>query len=220
MARLAEAPPRQKRPSTAVLRILLFALGLIAAGLLLHAAGPNLLAGLRPTPAGAALMIAGGGLLSAAGVPRSVTAFAAGYAFGLWLGLVLAMAAQLAGCLLTFIWARTIARDWAERRLAGRLARLHAVLRRRPFATTLTIRLMPVGSNLLLNLAAGLAGVAAAPFMAATVIGYLPQAAIFCLLGSGVHVDRSLQWVIAGTLFAVSAALGLTLAKTPLTTDP
>ena len=219
LAQLAEAPQRQKRPATALLRILLFAAGLLAAGLLLHAAGPNLLANLHPTLAGAALMIVGGALLSAAGVPRSVTAFAAGYAFGLWLGLALAMAAQLAGCLLTFIWARAIARDaaqkWAERRLSGRLARLHATLRRRPFTTTLTIRLMPVGSNLLLNLAAGLAGIAATPFMAATAIGYLPQAAIFALLGSGVHVDRSLQWAIAAALFTASAALGLYFAKTP-----
>ena len=218
MARLAEAPPRETRSSKALLRALVFAAGLIAAGLLLHAAGPNLLAGLRPTPAGAALMIAGGGLLSAAGIPRSVTAFAAGYAFGFWLGLALAMAAQLAGCLLTFVWARAVARDWAERRLAGRLARLHAVLRRRPFTATLTLRLMPIGSNLLLNLAAGLAGIPAAPFMAATVIGYLPQAAIFCLLGSGVQIDRSLQWALAAALFTASATLGLLLARSRATT--
>ncbi len=223
MARLAEAPPRSddagedeeaaRRSPAALLRILLFAAGLVGAGLLLHAAGPHLLSGLKPTLAGAALMIVGGGLLSAAGIPRSVTAFAAGYAFGLWLGFALAMAAQLAGCLLAFVWARAIARDWAQRRLAGRFARLHNALVRRPFTATLTLRLLPVGSNLLLNLAAGLAGIATAPFMAASVIGYLPQTAIFCLLGSGVHVDRWLQWAVASALFAASAALGLLLAR-------
>jgi len=140
----------------AVGRAVLLAGGLVGAALLLHAAGPGLLAGLRPTVAGAGLMLAGGGLLTAAGVPRSVTAFAGGYAFGLWMGLALAMGAQLLGCLATFIWARLIGRDWARRRLAGRWARLHAMLVRRPFAATLTLRLLPVGSNLLVNLPRGL----------------------------------------------------------------
>ncbi len=201
----------------AVGRAVLLAGGLVGAALLLHAAGPGLLAGLRPTVGGAGLMLAGGGLLTAAGVPRSVTAFAGGYAFGLWVGLALAMGAQLLGCLATFVWARVIGRDWARRRLAGRWARLHAMLVRRPFAATLTLRLLPVGSNLLVNLAAGLAGIPAAPFMAATVIGYLPQTAIFCLLGSGVHVGRGIQLAVAASLFAASAALGLLLARRPKT---
>jgi len=57
--------------------------------------------------------------------------------------------------------------------------------------------------------------------MAATVIGYLPQTAIFCLLGSGVHVGRFIQLAVAASLFAASAALGLLLARRPktLTTD-
>jgi len=206
----------------AISRAVLLAGGLVAAGLLLHAAGPGLLAGLRPTPAGAGLMLLGGALLSAAGVPRSVTSFAGGYAFGLWAGLALAMGAQLLGCLVTFLWARLIGRGWAQQRLAGRWARLHAMLVRRPFAATLTLRLLPVGSNLLVNLAAGLAGIPTAPFMAATVIGYLPQTAIFCLLGSGVHLGRGVQLAIAASLFAASATLGLILARrpnTPLETD-
>ncbi len=204
----------------AVARAVLLAGGLVAAGLLLRTAGPGLLAGLRPTVAGAGLMLAGGGLLTAVGVPRSVTAFAAGYAFGLWAGLALGMGAQLIGCFGTFTWARLVGRDWAQRRLAGRWARLHALLVRKPFAATLTLRLLPVGSNLLVNLAAGLAGIPPAPFMAATVIGYLPQTAIFCLLGSGVHVGRGLQLAVAASLFAASATLGLLLARQPKTDDP
>jgi uncharacterized membrane protein YdjX (TVP38/TMEM64 family) len=192
------------------------AAGLVAAGLLLHAEGAGLLAGLRPTPAGAALMLAGGGLLSAAGVPRSMTAFAGGYAFGLWAGLALAMGAQLLGCLATYAWARLIGRDWARRRLGGRWARLHATLLRKPFTATLTLRLLPVGSNLLVNLAAGLAGLPTAPFMAATLIGYLPQTAIFCLLGSGVYVGRTTQIALAAALFTASATLGLLLARRPI----
>jgi uncharacterized membrane protein YdjX (TVP38/TMEM64 family) len=96
------------------------------------------------------------------------------------------------------------------RALSGRWARLHAVLTRHPFTATLTLRLLPVGSNLIVNVAAGLAGLPVAPFMAATAFGYLPQTATFALLGSGVEVGRPAQ-----------LALGLTLARTspPLKTD-
>lgn len=216
----AEAGGAGLRSWQAIGRAVLLAAGLVAGGVLLRVAGPGLLNGLRPTPAGAVLMLAGGGLLSAAGVPRSVTAFAGGYAFGLWIGLALAMGAQLLGCLATYGWARLIGRDWARRRLGGRWARLHAALLRRPFTATLTLRLLPVGSNLLVTLAAGLAGIPPAPFMSATLIGYLPQSAIFCLLGSGVHVDRGIQIGVAVALFTASAALGLLLARNrPLTTD-
>jgi uncharacterized membrane protein YdjX (TVP38/TMEM64 family) len=208
----AEAGGAGLRSWQAIGRAVLLAAGLVAGGVLLRVAGPGLLNGLRPT--------AGGGLLSAAGVPRSVTAFAGGYAFGLWIGLALAMGAQLLGCLATYGWARLIGRDWARRRLGGRWARLHAALLRRPFTATLTLRLLPVGSNLLVTLAAGLAGIPPAPFMSATLIGYLPQSAIFCLLGSGVHIDHGIQIGVAVALFAASAALGLLLARNrPLTTD-
>jgi uncharacterized membrane protein YdjX (TVP38/TMEM64 family) len=206
----------------------LLAAGLVSAALLLHAAagqgGKEWLSTIQPTPSGAVLMVLAGGLLSAAGVPRSVTAFAGGYAFGAWAGLALAMAAQLLGCAATTLWASLIGRDWARRRVAGRWARLHATLVRRPFTATLSLRLLPVGSNLLLNLAAGLAGIPLLPFMAATVLGYLPQTTIFALLGSGVHVDRTTQLALAATLFAASAALGVFLETRarrdmPLTTD-
>ncbi len=228
MVPLADAGTVESRPLRALGRALLLAAGLVCAALLLHAAagqgGRAWLSALHPTPAGALLMVLASGLLSAAGLPRSVTSFAGGYAFGAWLGLTLALTAQVLGCALTYLWAGLIGRDWAQRRVAGRLARLHATLVRRPFTATLSLRLLPVGSNLVLNLAAGLAGIPPLPFMAATVLGYLPQTTIFCLLGSGVHVERSTQLAVAAALFAASAALGLFLATRarrdhPLTPD-
>ena len=216
MVPLAEPQAADAKPLKAIGRALLLAAGLVSAGLLLHAAagqaGRAWLSALHPTPAGALLMVLAGGLLSAAGIPRSVTAFAGGYAFGAWTGLALSLAAQLLGCAATYLWAALIGRDWARHRVAGRWARLHATLVRRPFTATLTLRLLPVGSNLVLNLAAGLAGIPPAPFMAATVLGYLPQTTIFALLGSGVHVDRNTQLALAAGLFAASAMLGAILA--------
>jgi len=190
----------------------LFLAGLIAAGLALRLLGSGFLAA-RPTPLGALVFFGAGAALTAFGMPRQAVAFAAGYAFGAWRGGLLAMAAQMLSCCADFWWARAVARDWAVRRLRGRLARLDRMLASRPFVATLTLRLLPVGNNLLLNLLAGISGLRAAPFLAATLIGYLPQTAVFALAGSGVHVGRTVQLGTALALFAVSATLGALLLR-------
>ncbi len=195
-----------------IARAALFLAGLVAAGLALRLLGTGFLAA-RPTPLGAAAFFAVGAALTAFGLPRQAVAFAAGYAFGAWGGILLAMGAQLAGCCADFWWARAVARDWAAKRLRGRLARLDRVLTTKPFTATLTLRLLPVGNNLLLNLLGGLSGLPALPFFAATLIGYLPQTAIFALAGSGVRVDRSAQLAVGGVLFAASAVLGVVVGR-------
>ena len=187
--------------------------GLVAAGLLARNLGAGVLSGAPPTVRGAAVLVLAGGLLTAAGVPRQMVAFAGGYAFGAWAGGALALAAQLLGCAADFFWARAFAHDWAARRLRGWLAVAQRRLGARPFVTTLTLRLLPVGNNLLLNLAAGAAGLRATPFLAASLLGYLPQTAVFALAGSGVHVGRAVQLALGGTLFAASAVLGVALLR-------
>ena len=147
------------------------------------------------------------------GVPRQVVAYAAGLGFGTWAGCALALVAELGGCAADFLWARLVARDWAARRIGGRLARLDGQLRRFPFSATLTLRLLPVGSNILLNLLAGVSAVAAGPFLLASAIGYLPQTVVFAMLGGGVRVDRTAQLLLAGALFVAASALGLWLMR-------
>jgi uncharacterized membrane protein YdjX (TVP38/TMEM64 family) len=173
--------------------------GLVAAGLALRLLGTEVLSA-KPTFLGGFELVVAGGALTACGVPRQAVAFAAGYAFGAWRGGILAMAAQMLGACADFWWARAV-------------ARLDLTLATRPFSATLTLRLLPVGNNLLLNLLAGVSGLRAWPFLAASFLGYLPQTAVFALAGSGVHVDRMVQLGLAGALFAVSAALGVALLR-------
>ncbi len=194
-------------------RAVLLLAGLAAAGFALKGLGRAALTAPAPTPAGAAALVCAGGLLAAAGVPRQAVAFAGGYAFGAWRGGVLAMIAQMLGCAADFWWARAVARDWARRRLRGRLARFERFLTARPFAATLTLRLLPVGNNLALNLLGGLSGLRAAPFFAASLIGYLPQTVVFALVGSGIQLQRGVQLAVGLALFAASAGLGLALVR-------
>jgi uncharacterized membrane protein YdjX (TVP38/TMEM64 family) len=150
-------------------------------------------------------------LLTAIGVPRQIPAFVAGYAFGTWSGVAIALLSQLVACATDFIWARAVARDFVKRRFGKRLIRIDAALAARPFMTTLTFRLMPVGSNILLNLVAGLSSVRALPFLAASLIGFIPQTIIFALLGRGSAPNHTDVLAVGIAMFTLSAALGLYL---------
>ena len=164
------------------------------------------------------LAFAGLGTLACAiGVPRQAVAYAGGLAFGFWPGGALALVAEILGCACDFFAVRLLGRRWAERwlqgRAEGRLGRLDRFLAARAFTATLTLRLLPVGSNIALNLLAGVTGVAAGPFLLASLIGYVPQTAVFALLGGGVRVSQGAQVALAAALFAVSIALGVLLLR-------
>jgi uncharacterized membrane protein YdjX (TVP38/TMEM64 family) len=186
--------------------------GLLLAGVAIRSgAGRDALD--APAQAGPFAFVAFAALACAVGVPRQLTAYAAGLGFGLVGGCVLSLAAQLIGCAADFAWARWVGRAWAARRIRGRVARLEAALTRRPFVAALTLRLLPVGSNLVLNLLAGVSAIAAGPFLAGSAIGFVPQTIVFGLLGAGVRVGQGAQLALAVVLFGVSSAFGLFLLR-------
>ncbi|MBY0336173.1 MAG: VTT domain-containing protein [Acetobacteraceae bacterium] len=201
----------------------LLALGLAVGGLLLRALGA------APGAEWVDLYVRDQGLLgetlfvlvaaaaTVVGVPRQAVAFLGGYAFGAALGAALALAAQLLGCAIAYGWARAVGQGWVERRLDGRfgpkLRPLVETLRAHPFQAALALRLFPVGNNLALNLLAGVSGIAAGPFLAASALGYLPQTVVFALLGKGIRVDGAWQLGLSAALLAASVALGLWLMR-------
>lgn len=202
--------------SSAAGRPALLLLGLLAAGWVLRRLGLD--AGVATAgQRGPLAFVAVAAAACAVGVPRQVVAYSGGLAFGFWPGAALALLAEILGCIGDFYWARWVARAWAARWLArgggGRLERLSRFLGANAFVATLTLRLLPVGNNLLLNLLAGVSSVAAGPFLAASALGYVPQTAVFALLGGGVRVSQGVQVVGAVALLALSIALGLLLAR-------
>lgn len=216
-------PAASGRRRAALLKLAILAIGLVAAGLLLREIG------LAPGTAWVDRWVLGQGLLgdlvfvaigaaaTAAGAPRQGVAFLGGYALGVVEGTALSLVAQVAGCAISYLWARAVGQGWAERRLAGRfghrLRPLRDVLAGSPFGATLALRLLPVGNNLALNLLAGMAGISLLPFLAASAIGYLPQTLVFALLGKGIRVDGFWQLGLGVALFVVSALIGLMLLR-------
>lgn len=178
--------------------------------LLLHHGG---LAGLRDLRLPWWGFLALGASVCAVGLPRQAVCFAAAFAYGIWTGLALAFAANLIACLGVYGLARGLAGRWLRARPGGRSARLIARLRARPFAAVLTLRLLPVGSSLLINLASGAAGLRLAPFAAATALGSLPQTVIFTLLGGGTRIGHAGQIGLGLGLFVLSGLCGVALLR-------
>lgn len=169
--------------------------------------------GTGATPTDAAWFILLAALACAVGVPRQIVAFAGGYVWGLWAGIVLALVAQIIGAAVDLFWARMIGRDWVQARLRGRIQRLDRMLSHRPFAATIALRFMPVGNNLLLNLLAGVSAVPASGFLAGSLIGFVPQTVIFALLGSGSRVAQGTEIALGVGLFIVSAVIGAIILR-------
>lgn len=159
------------------------------------------------------------------GLPRQILCFAAGVAYGLTEGTALATASTVAGAVLCWAWARWGAHRWVSETMARRKRqgkggvlmrygeRVAGMLARHPFETIVTLRLLPVGSSLLLNLFAGLSAVALLPFITATLVGSLPQSIIFVLLGSGAQFGSLDRTLIAMALFVASGLLGYRLLR-------
>lgn len=147
-----------------------------------------------------------GFLFTLVGGPRQVVAFFAAYFFGFWPGFILGMLATSASSLAAALLARLF-EDNVRRLVRGRVDIVFQLWRDNPLSTTIILRLLPVGSNLLTNLAAGSGGVPLGAFLAGSAIGYVPQMLIFSLMGSGVEMGGNAQIVFSIALFAVLSVI-------------
>ena len=155
------------------------------------------------------LFVAAATLLSAVGLPRQSVALVGGYAFGVTLGSAVALIAVTLGSALICEVARTLGRPRLERRLPRLVRRLDVWAGERVFARVLAVRLFPVGSNLLTSAAAGVAHVPRAPFLAASLLGFLPQTLVFGIAGDGVGASSPTALVLAAALLVLSIVAGL-----------
>lgn len=162
---------------------------------------------------GVLLFLLAGCLLTGIGVSRQLIAFLAGYGFGFAQGFLLSMGAVVAGCILTFFCARLLLRAVLLRHYARRIQRVEGFIRENTFTMALLLRLLPLGSNWMLNVAGGASGVRSPPFFLGSALGYVPQMLIFSLVGSGTQVGQFWQVAIAMAMFVLAALLGMHLYR-------
>lgn len=159
------------------------------------------------------IFVAAGAAFTAVGLPRQAMALAAGYTFGFPQGVLLAVIATTLGCVIAFFYARLLGHRMVHARYPERARRIDRFLAEHPFSMALLLRFLPVGNNLATNLAAGVSSVPAAPFVVGSAVGYLPQTAIFALVGGGMTLPPWVNVAVGAVLFVASGAIGTKLYR-------
>tara|TARA_R100000687_G_scaffold16278_4_gene12604 strand:+ start:102841 stop:103524 length:684 start_codon:yes stop_codon:yes gene_type:complete len=145
----------------------------------------------------------------AIGCPRQVMAFLGGYAFGFLQGTLLSVSGAICGCMVSFFVARFLLKPVVRRRYASRIHSINRFVEDSPVTKTIIIRLLPLGSNFLTNLMAGVTNVKARHFILGSGIGYIPQMALFALMGKGIVVMSI--WKVALSVVMLGICVGLSI---------
>lgn len=119
-------------------------------------------------------------------LPGSILTVAAGFLFGLPIGVVLVSAGSVLGAAAAFLVGRFFARDWVAARIARlpRFNALDAAARRDGFLIVLLSRLSPLFPFNLLNYGFGLTGVRFRDYVLASWIGMLPATIVYVYVGT------------------------------------
>lgn len=149
-------------------------------------------------------------VLVAVGFPRLLFCVIAGMALGFWSGLFWTQVGTLLGNYAVFLVVRHSSGDWAQRYLSRR-GRLDSLVREEGLAGAILARQLPL-PGLLVNLACGLVGFRHRHFLLGTVIGQLPQAVPFTLIGAGMlqaSFGRSMGLIALAVALAMVVWLAL-----------
>lgn len=151
--------------------------------------------------------------LTAIGMPRQISAFTCGYFFNVFLGALYATLIVTIAAYLTYKAASLLQNSYLAIKYEKRLNQLRSFLSINTFSKALIIRLLPVGSNFLTNILAGVAKTPIFPYIGGSFIGFIPQMVIFSLVGSGIKLDNSTHLIAATILFLIAALIGYRLHK-------
>jgi uncharacterized membrane protein YdjX (TVP38/TMEM64 family) len=144
--------------------------------------------------------------------PGPLLAGASGLLFGTAVGTPVSLVAATLGASLAFCLGRWWAHDAVEEIAGPRTRALRAWVGRKGFLAVLYARIAPGMPYNVVNYAAGLTPVRLATFAAATAIGAAPRAFAYTALGGQLGSFSSWQTVVAGSVLAAMAVIGLGLA--------
>lgn len=152
-------------------------------------------------------------LATSVGLPRQIAALVAGINLGAFIGLIIATVAATLGCLITFSIARYFFRDRITRKYPSKLAKLSEFLAEQTFLKAIVFRILPLGSNFLTNIIAGVSKVSMPAYVGGSFVGFIPQMTIFSLAGSGIRLGAQNELIASVILFIIAMLLTGYLVK-------
>jgi len=152
-------------------------------------------------------------LTTSIGLPRQIAALVAGINLGAILGAIVATVAATVGCLITFNVSRYLLSDKITRKYPKQLTQLSNFLSEQTFLKAIVIRILPLGSNFLTNIIAGVSRVSMRAYVSGSFIGFIPQMVIFSLAGSGIRLGAQNELIASGALFVIALLISAYLVK-------
>lgn len=116
-------------------------------------------------------------------LPSAPVTMAGGLLFGLFEGLLINIVAATTGAAVTFALSRIVGREEVEKRLGGRLQALDQKLANHGLWAMLFVRLVPLFPFNAINYGAGLTKISFRAYFIGTLIGIIPGATVFTMLG-------------------------------------
>jgi uncharacterized membrane protein YdjX (TVP38/TMEM64 family) len=162
------------------------------------------------------VFFAGGALLIAMGVPRTIFSVLGGMVFGFLTGTFLAIAAAFAGSVVIIWLTRFLGRPLFHQKIGHRLKAIEGRLEDNGFLVVLILRQLPLPS-ILINVLIGLSSINSSAFMLGSLLGLIPEAAIFALFGSSVREDFALRISLASlSLIVLIIVIKIYFRRSPL----
>jgi uncharacterized membrane protein YdjX (TVP38/TMEM64 family) len=153
-------------------------------------------------------------LATSLGLPRQIAALVAGINLGAAIGAIVATLAVTLGCWLTFTLSRYALSHKIKIKYPDKIKALSDFIGEKTFLKTIVIRLLPIGSNFLTNIVAGVSAVSMKAYVGGSFFGFIPQMVIFSLAGSGIRLGAQSELIASGVLFLIALLLTAYLVKT------
>ncbi|WP_430869194.1 TVP38/TMEM64 family protein [Demequina aurantiaca] len=154
---------------------------------------------------GAVLFVLGYGLATLTPIPKSVVSIAAGFTWGLALGVALVYVGALIGAALAFAIGRSLGRDAVERFTGARVAKVDEAIRQKGLVALIGVRLVPVFPFTVINYSAGLTDVRRRDYALGTMVGILPGTIAYVAVGAYSTTLGLPLYVAIGALLLLTA---------------
>ena len=139
----------------------------------------------------------------------AVMTIAAGAIFGVVWGVALVSFASAVGATVAFLIARTVLREWVERRFGAYLEPINRGLEREGVFYLFSLRMVPVFPFFVVNLLMGLTRIRVVPFYLVSQVGMLAGTFVFVFAGTQLAGIRSLGDVLSPGLIGALTLLGV-----------
>jgi uncharacterized membrane protein YdjX (TVP38/TMEM64 family) len=139
----------------------------------------------------------------------AIMTLTAGFLFGLWLGVLLVLAASITGTTLLFLLAQSSAGGIFRRHTEKFYRKYAEPMRKDAFHYIIFSRLVPGLPSPVANILPALFDVPLKTYMAATFIGIFPSTVVFVYLGQALGTAGSVSDLVTGPVLAGFAALAV-----------